>query len=794
MANTTLTLDIIGMTCAACSNRIEKKLNRMNHVQAKVNLTTEKATIDYESDDYHLEYFVEQIQSLGYDVAVEQVELNINGMTCAACSNRIEKVLNQTQGVQQATVNLTTEQALIKYYPSATNTEALIKRIQNIGYDAETKISSKEQSNRKKQELKHKRNKLIISAILSLPLLLVMVVHISPISIPSILVNPWVQLILSTPVQFIIGWQFYVGAYKNLRNGSANMDVLVAVGTSAAYFYSIYEMMMWLTHQTHHPHLYFETSAILITLILLGKYLEARAKSQTTNALSELLNLQAKEARVIKENKEIMLPLDKVKVGDTLLIKPGEKIPVDGKVTKGDTSIDESMLTGESIPVEKSSGDSVIGSTMNKNGSIMIEATQVGGDTALSHIIKVVEDAQSSKAPIQRLADIISGYFVPIVVSIAVITFIIWIIFVHPGQFEPALVSAISVLVIACPCALGLATPTSIMVGTGRAAENGILFKGGQFVERAHYVDTIVLDKTGTITNGQPVVTDYVGDNDTLQLLASAENASEHPLADAIVTYAKDKGLNLLDNDTFKSVPGHGIKATIHQQQILVGNRKLMNDYNISISNKLNDQLNHYEHLGQTAMMIAVDNQINGIIAVADTVKNDAKQAIKELRNMNIDVVMLTGDNNRTAQTIAKQVGIEHVIAEVLPEEKAHQISLLQDKGKQVAMVGDGINDAPALVKADIGMAIGTGAEVAIEAADITILGGDLLLVPKAIKASKATIKNIRQNLFWAFGYNVAGIPIAACGLLAPWIAGAAMALSSVSVVMNALRLKKMKL
>lgn len=553
-------------------------------------------------------------------------------------------------------------------------------------------------------------------------------------------------------------------------------------------------MMMWLTHQTHHPHLYFETSAILITLILLGKYLEARAKSQTTNALSELLNLQAKEARVIKENKEIMLPLDKVKVGDTLLIKPGEKIPVDGKVTKGDTSIDESMLTGESIPVEKSSGDSVIGSTMNKNGSIMIEATQVGGDTALSHIIKVVEDAQSSKAPIQRLADIISGYFVPIVVSIAVITFIIWIVFVHPGQLEPALVSAISVLVIACPCALGLATPTSIMVGTGRAAENGILFKGGQFVERAHYVDTIVLDKTGTITNGQPVVTDYVGDNETLQLLASAENASEHPLADAIVTYAKNKGLNLLDNDTFKSVPGHGIKATIHQQQILVGNRKLMNDYNISISNKLNDQLNHYEYLGQTAMMIAVDNQINGIIAVADTVKNDAKQAIKELRNMNIDVVMLTGDNNRTAQTIAKQVGIEHVIAEVLPEEKAHQISLLQDKGKQVAMVGDGINDAPALVKADIGMAIGTGAEVAIEAADITILGGDLLLVPKAIKASKATIKNIRQNLFWAFGYNVAGIPIAACGLLAPWIAGAAMALSSVSVVTNALRLKKMKL
>ena len=793
MANTTLTLDIIGMTCAACSNRIEKKLNRMNHVQAKVNLTTEKATIDYESDDYHLEDFVEQIQSLGYDVAVEQVELNINGMTCAACSNRIEKVLNQTQGVQQATVNLTTEQAHIKYYPSATNTEALIKRIQNIGYDAETKTSSKEQSNRKKQELKHKRNKLIISAILSLPLLLVMVVHISPISIPSILVNPWVQLILSTPVQFIIGWQFYVGAYKNLRNGSANMDVLVAVGTSAAYFYSIYEMMMWLTHQTHHPHLYFETSAILITLILLGKYLEARAKSQTTNALSELLNLQAKEARVIKENKEIMLPLDKVKVGDTLLIKPGEKIPVDGKVTKGDTSIDESMLTGESIPVEKSSGDSVIGSTMNKNGSIMIEATQVGGDTALSHIIKVVEDAQSSKAPIQRLADIISGYFVPIVVGIAIFTFIIWISLVQPGQFEPALVAAIAVLVIACPCALGLATPTSIMVGTGKAAENGILFKGGEHIEGTHAINTVVLDKTGTITNGTPEVTDFSGDDQTLQLLASAEKGSEHPLAEAIVSYAKEKSLEFLEVDHFEAIPGRGINATIDGKELFVGNRKLMSEKGIQ-TNEAETNLAQFEKEGKTAMLISVDNELRGVVAVADTVKDTAQQAIQKLHELGIEVAMLTGDNKRTAQAIAKQVGIDTIIAEVLPEEKASKVAEIQSEGKKVAMVGDGVNDAPALVKADIGIAIGTGTEVAIEAADITILGGDLLLIPKAIKASKSTIRNIRQNLFWAFGYNVAGIPIAAIGLLAPWVAGAAMALSSVSVVTNALRLKRMKL
>lgn len=452
------------------------------------------------------------------------------------------------------------------------------------------------------------------------------------------------------------------------------------------------------------------------------------------------------------------------------------------------------MLTGESIPVEKTIGDAVIGSTLNKNGSLIIKATKVGSDTALANIIKVVEEAQSSKAPIQRLADIISGYFVPVVVGISLITFIIWIIFIHFGQFEPALLAAISVLVIACPCALGLATPTSIMVGTGRAAENGILFKGGEFVERAHHIDTIVLDKTGTITNGKPKVTDYVGDQDTLQLLASAENASEHPLAEAIVNYAKDQNLTLLGNETFKAVPGLGIEATINGHRILVGNRKLMHNYDINITQELNNKLIQYEQHGQTAMVIAIEHELKGIIAVADTVKDTAKQAINHLQNMNIEVVMLTGDNKQTAQAIAKEVGIDRVISDVLPEEKAEQIALLQKEGRNVAMVGDGVNDAPALVKADIGIAIGTGTEVAIEAADITILGGDLLLLPKAIKASKATIRNIRQNLFWAFGYNVAGIPIAALGLLAPWIAGAAMALSSVSVVTNALRLKKIKL
>ncbi|GJF51955.1 copper-translocating P-type ATPase [Staphylococcus argenteus] len=795
MANTKkTTLDITGMTCAACSNRIEKKLNKLDDVNAQVNLTTEKATVEYNPDQHDVQEFINTIQHLGYGVAVETVELDITGMTCAACSSRIEKVLNKMDGVQEATVNLTTEQAKVDYYPEETDANQLITRIQKLGYDAAVKDKNKDQASRKTKELQHKLIKLIISAALSLPLLMLMFVHLFNMHIPSLFMNPWFQFILATPVQFIIGWQFYVGAYKNLRNGGANMDVLVAVGTSAAYFYSIYEMLRWLSGVTTQPHLYFETSAVLITLILFGKYLEARAKSQTTNALGELLSLQAKEARILKDGNEIMIPLNDVRVGDTLIVKPGEKIPVDGTIIKGMTSIDESMLTGESIPVEKNVEDTVIGSTMNKNGTITMTATKVGGDTALANIIKVVEEAQSSKAPIQRLADIISGYFVPIVVGIALLTFIVWFTLVTPGIFEPALVASISVLVIACPCALGLATPTSIMVGTGRAAENGILFKGGEFVERTHQIDTIVLDKTGTITNGRPVVTDYHGDDQTLQLLATAEKDSEHPLAEAIVNYAKDKHMQLTETTSFKAVPGHGIEATIEGHHILVGNRKLMAENDISLPKHISDDLTNYEQDGKTAMLIAVNHSLTGIIAVADTVKEHAKDAIKQLHDMGIEVAMLTGDNKNTAQAIAKQVGIDTVIADILPEEKAAQIAKLQQQGKKVAMVGDGVNDAPALVKADIGIAIGTGTEVAIEAADITILGGDLMLIPKAIYASKATIRNIRQNLFWAFGYNIAGIPIAAMGLLAPWVAGAAMALSSVSVVTNALRLKKMRL
>ncbi|BBK27239.1 heavy metal translocating P-type ATPase [Staphylococcus arlettae] len=787
------TFGITGMTCTACANRIEKNLNKLPDVVATVNPTTEKATVDYDPNSTSLETITETVQNTGYGVITETTELDVLGMTCAACSTRVEKILNRTDGVSQANVNLTTEQANIAYNPEVTTPEALIARIQNIGYDAQLKATAGDKVSQKSKELKRKRLKLIISAILSLPLLLTMFVHLFNLPMPAILMNPYFQLTLATIVQFGIGWQFYIGAYKSLRSGSANMDVLVALGTSAAYFYSLFETIKWIVQPQITPHLYFETSAVLITLILLGKYLEARAKSQTTNALSTLLNLQAKEARVIRNGTTQMIPLKEVVVGDHLIVKPGEKIPVDGLVIKGTTSIDTSMITGESMPVTKFENDEVIGSTMNKNGVITMEATKVGKDTALSSIVQVVEQAQGSKAPIQRLADTISGYFVPIVVAIAILTFIVWITLVQVGQIEPALVASIAVLVIACPCALGLATPTSIMVGTGKAAEHGILFKGGSYIEHTHNINTIVLDKTGTITKGTPEVTDFTGSNTTLQLLASAEQGSEHPLAEAIVTYAQQHEITLSQPETFEALPGKGIVATVDNHTILIGNRQLMDQYDVDIS-MANNTMQNYEDAGKTTMLIAINKEYSGLIAVADTVKATAQQAIELLHQQNIEVVMLTGDNQRTAHAIAQQVGIDTVIADVVPEEKAAVIESLQQQNKKVAMVGDGINDAPALVTADIGIAIGTGTEVAIEAADITILGGDLLLLPKALYTSKATIRNIRQNLFWAFGYNVAGIPIAALGLLAPWVAGAAMALSSVSVVTNALRLKRMKL
>ncbi|CAD2072071.1 heavy metal translocating P-type ATPase [Phocicoccus pinnipedialis] len=791
MNNKKETLNITGMTCAACSTRVEKVLNRMDGVEAKVNLATEKASIEYDLDKVSLEEIEHKINDIGYDVEKTDAEFDVTGMTCAACSSRIEKVLNRFDGVETASVNLTTEKATVSYNPNTVSTQEIIKKIRDIGYDATVAGDGEEKADRKDKELNTLKWKVIIGAILSGPLVVTMLDHLFGMNLPSIFMNPWFQILFATPVQFILGWQFYRGAYKNLKSFNANMDVLVAMGTSAAYFYSLYETYRWMTGATTDPHLYFEASAVIVTLILFGKYLEARAKSQTSGAISKLMDMQARNARLIRNNEETMIPIDEVRVGDILLVKPGEKFPVDGTIVKGATSVDESMLTGESIPVQKNIHDVVIGATVNQNGTIEMEVTKVGKDTALQAIIKVVEDAQGKKAPIQRMADIISSYFVPIVIAIAIVTFLVWYFFVGKG-IEPALVAAISVLVIACPCALGLATPTSIMVGTGKGAENGILFKGGEHLEKTHQLDTIILDKTGTITHGTPVVTDYTGDDDTLKLLASAENYSEHPLANAIVDYSKEQGLDLLEVEAFSAIPGHGIEAKIEGKLVLVGTRKLMMERDVNMTS-ISD-MEAYEYDGKTAMIISVDGEYKGTVAVLDTVKKTAKEAIEMLKEQGLEVVMLTGDNKRTAEAIARSVGIDNVIAEVLPEQKAEVVKAFQDKGKIVGMVGDGINDAPALALADIGIAIGTGTEVAIEAADLTILGGELTLIPRAINLSHKTIRNIKQNLFWAFAYNTIGIPIAALGLLAPWVAGAAMAFSSVSVVTNSLRLKRVKI
>ena len=787
-----LNLNITGMTCAACSNRIDKVLNKMDEVDATVNLTTEKASIQYDKDKVDPEDITKKINDLGYGVRYEQTELDITGMTCAACSSRIEKVLNKTSGVEHATVNLTTENAMIEYNPNMIDEKGLIDKIGNLGYGANKKRSNEEKISHKDQELKTMKWKVIIAAILSAPLLVTMLDHLFGVNLPDIFMNPWFQLAFATPVQFILGWQFYRGAYKNLKNFTANMDVLVVMGTTAAYGFSLYQTYLWMTGEVAHPHLYFEASAIIITLILFGKYLETRAKSQTTGAISKLLDMQAKEARILRHGQEEMISVDEVRVDDVLIVKPGEKFPVDGELIKGRTSVDESMLTGESIPIEKEQGDSVIGATINQNGSVQVKVTKVGKDTALAGIIKVVEEAQGKKAPIQRMADVISGYFVPIVIAIALVTFIVWYFFVPSGDLESALVAAISVLVIACPCALGLATPTSIMVGTGKGAENGILYKGGEHLEKTHKVDVVVLDKTGTVTKGTPEVTDFTGDDETLRLLASAEKGSEHPLATAIVAHATEKGLDLSEVDHFEAITGHGITANIEGKEVLVGNRKLMEDHQVDIG-AVDSEIEQYEYEGKTAMLIAIDQVFKGSIAVLDTVKDTAKEAIKEMHDQGLEVIMLTGDNQRTAGAIAREVGIDDVIAEVLPDQKADKIKSIQDTGKVVAMVGDGVNDAPALALADVGIAMGTGTEVAIEAADLTILGDDLTLIPRAINLSHETIKNIKQNLFWAFAYNTLGIPIAALGFLAPWVAGAAMAFSSVSVVTNSLRLKRVK-
>ncbi|NLY79139.1 MAG: copper-translocating P-type ATPase [Lysinibacillus sp.] len=795
------TIQITGMTCAACSNRIEKVLNKMEGVEnATVNLALEKSTIQFDPKKISEKQVEKKIQDLGYGVVKEKKEIVITGMTCAACATRIEKGLNKLDGISNATVNLALEKATVEFNPSELTVSDIIARVEKLGYGAHMKENEQEALDYREAEIKKQRNKFIVSAIFAFPLLWTMVGHFSFTSfiyMPDFLMNPWVQMVLATPIQFIIGWQFYTSAYKALKNGSANMDVLVVLGTSAAYFYSLYQAIKTVGTDLD-PDLYFETSAVLITLILLGKLFEAKAKGRSSEAIKKLMGLQAKTALVVRDGVEKEIPLEEVVIGDIILVKPGEKIPVDGEVLEGDTAVDESMLTGESIPVDKTVGSLVFGSTINKNGFIKMKATKVGRETALAQIIKVVEDAQGSKAPIQRLADNISGIFVPIVVVIALITFAVWIVFVTPGEFTPALEALISVLVIACPCALGLATPTSIMAGSGRAAEFGILFKGGEYLEQTHHINTVVVDKTGTVTKGEPELTDVFIANDKdeetfLSFIGSVEKQSEHPLAQAIVKGIEAKEIPLREVQAFEAIPGYGVKGFIDGKEVLVGTRKLMQKHQVEISSVL-PMMERLEEKGKTAMLASIDGKYSGLVAVSDIVKDTSKKAIGRLKEMGIEVIMLTGDNERTAKAIGEEVGINKVIAEVLPEQKAEEIKKLQFAGKKVAMVGDGINDAPALAVADIGMAIGTGTDVAIAAADITLIRGDLNSIADAIIMSHKTMRNIKQNLFWAFAYNTLGIPIAAVGFLAPWVAGAAMAFSSVSVVLNALRLQRVKL
>jgi len=734
---------------------------------------------------------------------------NVTGMSCASCARTVENALNKNEDIK-ASVNIATEKVNIEYDENKYNFEKIKKIVENSGYGLVETLSEEQKMQMYEDKIKSLKNKLILAAVFAIPLIYISMGHMMGIHLPDI-VNPKknaaiysiVQLLMTIPVVYA-GRDFFIHGFKNLARKSPTMDSLIAMGASAAIIYSLYATYMTITvDPEYHMNLYFESAGTIITLILLGKLLEARTKGQTSSAIKKLIGLQPKKAKIIENGVEKEVLIENIKVGDIIVVKPGEKIAVDGKIVSGNTSVDEAMITGESIPVSKNPGDKVIGGSINKNGSIQFEATEIGKDTVLSQIIKLVEEAQGSKAPISRMADIVAGYFVPIVIGIATVTGIIW--FISGSGLTAALTFFISVLVIACPCALGLATPTSIMVGTGKGAENGILIKSGEALETAHKIKTVVLDKTGTITKGKPVLTDLkvynnFNENEILQLAASAENNSEHPLAEAIVNGAKERNVEFKQYDKFRAMPGYGIRATIDDKEIQIGNRKLMASRKISTEAAEKD----YEILsneGKTPMFISVNNELAGLIAVADVVKETSKGAIERMHKLGLKVIMLTGDNEKTAKYIAKEVGIDSVIAEILPFQKSEEVKKLQEAGEFVAMVGDGINDSPALAQANVGIAIGSGTDVAIESADIVLIRNDLNDVAGAIALSKATITNIKENLFWAFFYNVIGIPFAA-GIfyaffngpkLDPMIAAFAMSLSSVSVLMNALRLKFFK-
>ncbi|MDR2739368.1 MAG: heavy metal translocating P-type ATPase [Treponema sp.] len=831
---TSKVLVIEGMTCAACAKTVERVTKKLSGVvEANVNLATEKLSISFNDGELTIKTIQEAVEKAGYKALTQSVSkvFNIRGMTCAACARTVERVTKKLSGVDEANVNLATEKLNITFDPDLLTTAIIKAAVTKAGYKVVENTDEKDLAGKKQDEINALRNRFVFSAIFALPLLLVamvpMILESLGVNLPGFLNTmrypkqfALIQFLMCTPVM-IIGRRYYIVGFRNLVKFSPNMDSLIAIGTSAAYLYSFYGVYQIFFNGNVDYELYFEGAAVILALITLGKYMEAVSKGKTSEAIKKLIGLAPKQASVIRSGVEILVPIDEVEVGDIVAVRPGEKFPVDGIVIEGLTAVDESMLTGESIPVEKKIGDTVIGASINKNGSVRYRATRVGKDTALAQIIKLVENAQGSKAPIARLADIISGYFVPVVIVLALIGAGAWFFSGETGAFSVTIL--ISVLVIACPCALGLATPTAIMVGTGKGAQYGVLIKSGVALETAHKIGVVVLDKTGTITEGKPKVTDIIlmeqagkhgessaddvsisvyssgGHNSLLQLAASGEKGSEHPLGEAIVRAAEEHGLPLFPTEQFEAIPGRGIQTVIQGSSVLLGNEKLMIEKNISLT----DAAAKAEQLaaeGKTPMFVAVDGALGGIIAVADTVKETSAEAVERLHRLGVQVAMITGDNKRTAAAIAKQVRIDTVLAEVLPEDKAAEIKKLQKNGKKTAMVGDGINDAPALAQADVGMAIGSGTDVAMESADIVLMKSDLRDVATAIELSRKTIVNIKQNLFWAFAYNTLGIPVAMGALylfggplLNPVIAALAMSFSSVSVLSNALRLRGFK-
>ncbi len=804
-------IPVAGMSCASCSTTIQKGLSGLDGVEkSNVNFATSIATVFYDPAVVKPKDFISSIRKSGYEVGTVSVNIPVQGMECASCVQRIEKSLLQIKGVTKAVANVALGKTLVEYIPSETGLDEIKRGIESAGYKVLDLDVQEEQKDFERLIREKEYKKLKVKFIFGL--ILGILVFLGGNSrwfpwVPDFLNNFFVLWALTSPVQFWVGWQFYKGAWGAFKHRNADMNTLIAVGTSAAYFYSVAAIFL--------PHLfeaagmkaevYFDTSALIIVLIILGRLLEARAKGQTSEAIRKLAGLQPRTARVVREGKEMDLPVEEVLPGDIVVVRPGERIPVDGIVIQGRSAVDESMITGESLPVKKEPEAEVIGATINKTGSFKFRATRVGKDTALAQIVRLVQEAQGSKAPIQRLADVISGYFVPIVISIAIATFIIWFDFGPTPVLTFALLNFVAVMIIACPCALGLATPTAVMVGTGKGAENGILIKGGESLETAHKLNTVVFDKTGTLTKGEPEVTDIVAINEfseeeILRLAASAEKVSEHPLGEAVVRSAIARNLPLQDPQDFRAIEGHGIEARVNGVLVVLGNRKLMKDRGIDIES-LEKKVGELSAEAKTTILVSLEGKAAGVLAVSDSLKESSLGAVERLKKLGLEVVMLTGDNRATAEAIARKAGIEKAIAEVLPEDKVHVIKKLQAGGRKVAMVGDGINDAPALAQADVGIAIGTGTDVAMEASDITLIKGDLNGVASAIELSQRTIRIIKQNLFWAFFYNTAGIPIAAGALyplfgllLNPILASVAMAFSSVSVVSNSLRLRRTKL